>query len=99
MRPQVSGWRPIAQLAPEIPITNDLARNLLSWVLGCAMVYCALFGVGKLALGPRWMGGLLLVSSVLCALLLSRNLAKTGWGPAVPAASATVPVRAVPLGN
>ena len=81
VRPQVTGWLPVARLAPEIPATHDLPRNLLSWILGCAMVYCALFGVGQLALGPRWMGALLLFTSAVCALWLSSNLAKTGWGP------------------
>ncbi len=34
VRPHVSGWQPVARLAPEVPQTRDLGRNLLSWVLG-----------------------------------------------------------------
>src|SRR4051794_16826920 len=45
VRPQITGWHPIARLAPEVPATRDLASNLLSWVLGCLMVYMALFGL------------------------------------------------------
>ncbi len=81
VQPNVTGWQPIAELAPEVVPTHDLARNLLSWVLGCAMVYFALFGIGKLALGPRWMGGALLLAAAACAVWLSSNLTKTGWGP------------------
>ena len=72
VRPHVAGWRPIARLAPEIPATRDLGRNLLSWALGCGMVYLALFGSGKMLLGKIGFGFVLLVLAALCAALLSR---------------------------
>src|SRR5437870_6607149 len=56
VRPHVTGWQPIARLAPEIVPTRDLGRNLASWILGCAMVYLALFGLGHVLLGPLWEG-------------------------------------------
>src|SRR5262249_40010516 len=37
VRPDVRGWKPIAALETQITQTRDLGRNLLSWVLGCAM--------------------------------------------------------------
>src|SRR5436309_12029058 len=51
MRPQVTGWKPIAALAPEVPLTCDLSRNLLAWFIGCIMVYAMLFAIGQLCLG------------------------------------------------
>ncbi len=59
VRPQITGWKPIAALAPEITPTRDLPRNLWCWILGCAMTYSALFGVGKLLL-REWLPGLIL---------------------------------------
>src|ERR1700685_3625661 len=53
VRPDVAGWNAIATLAPEIPRTHDIGRNLWCWILGCVMVYSALFGVGKLLLHHR----------------------------------------------
>jgi Na+/proline symporter len=79
VRPHVSGWRPMARLAPEVPPTRDLGRNLLSWVLGCAMVYTALFGLGRVLLGPAWEGFVLLAVSVICAFTLYFNIARSGW--------------------
>ncbi len=79
VRPHVSGWKPVAKLAPDVPPTRDLGRNLWSWILGCAMVYCALFGIGRLLLGPILRGVVLLLASAVCAALLSRNLTRTGW--------------------
>jgi Na+/proline symporter len=57
VRPHAAGWKHIAALAPEIPPTRDLGANLLSWMLGCAMVYAALFGIGELCF-QRWGLGL-----------------------------------------
>jgi TM2 domain-containing membrane protein YozV len=70
----VTGWHRIAALAPELPQTRDLGRNLLAWILGCAMVYAALFGVGKLCFGQIGTGSLLLGLATVCALLLYRDI-------------------------
>jgi solute:Na+ symporter, SSS family len=79
VHPHVSGWKPIAALTPDVPATRDLGRNLWSWVLGCAMVYFALFGLGRLLLGPAVRGVFLLGLAAVCAGLLSRNLTRSGW--------------------
>jgi len=76
VRPHVAGWVPIAQLAPEVPPTRDLGRNLLAWILGCAMVYAALFGTGWLLLGPAWRGILFWGVAVISGYALYSDLAK-----------------------
>jgi SSS family solute:Na+ symporter len=70
----VTGWSRIAALAPELPQTRDLGRNLLAWVLGCAMVYATLFGVGKLCFGQIGAGTALLGLAAVCAVLLYRDI-------------------------
>ena len=88
VRPHVSGWQRIAHLAPEVPQTRDLGRNLVSWVLGCAMVYLALFGSGDLIFGNFARGTILLTFAAICAGVLYSNLSRTGWedeGPGPPA--------------
>jgi len=79
VRPHVSGWQPIARLTPDITPTRDLGKNLLSWVLGCAMVYSALFGLGKLILHQAGLGAILLVMAAACAIALNANMARSGW--------------------
>jgi solute:Na+ symporter, SSS family len=76
VRPDALGWGPIAKLAPTVVPIRDLGRNLLDSIVGCAMVYCALFGVGKICLLSGGFGVLLLVSSLGCALFLYRGLSR-----------------------
>jgi len=85
VRPHVSGWQPVARLAPEVPPTRDLGRNLLSWVLGCFMVYMALFGLGHVLLGPFWEGIGLLTAAAICAGALYSNISRGGWSEERPA--------------
>jgi hypothetical protein len=77
VRPDVRGWRPVAKLVPAVTPTIDLGRNLAAWVLGCAMVYLALFGIGRFVLGGYAEGLGLALGSVVCAFLLRANLQKS----------------------
>ncbi len=74
VRPDVLGWKPIAKLATDVPQTHDLGRNLMAALLGCFMVYFALFGTGKLLLKQPMPGSLLLVAAALCAVFLYRDI-------------------------
>ena len=76
VRPDVLGWKPVARLAAGLPQTRDLGRNLVAWVLGCAMVYLALFGTGKLILHQEGIGAVLLGAGAVSALLLYRDISR-----------------------
>ncbi len=80
VRPDVRGWRTVAQHAPEVAPNRDLGRNLIAWVLGCAMIYLALFGAGKFLLQQRALGLALLAGSIVCAILLYKDQSRRGWG-------------------
>jgi solute:Na+ symporter, SSS family len=74
VRPQITGWERVASLAPEVPQTRDLARNLWCWILGCVMIYAALFGIGKLLL-EHWASGIvLMIIAIVSAALMWREL-------------------------
>ncbi len=78
VHPHTGGWTRVARLAPDVPETRDLGRNLWCWILGCAMVYAALFGIGQLCFGRTGRGlGLLLISAACAAWMGSYLKRKT----------------------
>ena len=81
VRPDATGWKTIAALAPEIPATLDLARNLWCWILGTVMVYSALFGVGKLLMQKWPLGFCLVLVAVVAAWQMSRELSHGHGSP------------------
>jgi len=81
VRPDALGWQPIARLAQDVVPARDLAGNLGCWVVGCAMVYCALFGIGKLCLLSWRPGVLLLAASLGCGALLHRGFSPSSERP------------------
>ena len=76
VRPDVTGWNAIAALAPEVPRTRDIGRNLWCWILGCVMVYSALFGVGNLLLHHWLLGIFLVLVASVCAWRMARELTR-----------------------
>jgi SSS family solute:Na+ symporter len=85
VRPDVTGWSAIATLAPEIPRTHDIGRNLWCWILGCVMVYSALFGVGKLLMHHWSLGIFLVLVATICAWRMARELNQGQGAPQVAA--------------
>ena len=76
VKPDVAGWRRIAALAPDLNETRDLVQNLRAWLLGCAMVYSALFGIGKFCFGRVSSGAGLLALATVCAVVLYRDISR-----------------------
>jgi Na+/proline symporter len=76
VRPHAAGWKRIAGLAPDVPETRDLGTNLLSWILGCVMVYAALIGTGEICFGRYGQGAALFGLAAVCALLLGGQISR-----------------------
>jgi Na+/proline symporter len=74
VRPHGRGWAPIAAAVGLPPASGSLGRELLNALLGCVLVYAALFGVGEILLRSAVRGVVLLVVSALAAAAIARNL-------------------------
>jgi hypothetical protein len=58
---------------------QDIWYNLLDWLLGCTMVYLALFGVGNLLLGSKHWGVIFLVGACVAGYAIYWDLSRRGW--------------------
>jgi hypothetical protein len=76
VRPQITGWKPVAKLAGDEPVTRDLGRNLLSWLLGCILIYSALFCIGEICFGRYQMSVILGTVTIVCGVIVSRLMPK-----------------------
>ena len=80
VRPSVYGWQRIAKLAPEIVPVKDLGASTVDWVIGCALVYCAMFSIGNLVL-HEWLPGFFLMAvAAISAYAIFWRLSRRGWG-------------------
>lgn len=76
-RPGSAGWGPIARLAPEVKSGTNAGVQLWQWVMGCALVYFSLFGVGSIVFG-QWARGLMFLAvSLACGYGVLRGLRET----------------------
>ncbi len=82
-RPSVTGWGPVAKLAPEVRPDRNGVANLACWAGGCLLIYGALFGVGKLLLGETGAGLVLLAMGAAGLGVIYWNLSRRGWGSVV----------------
>ncbi len=76
IRPFNAGWKAAVRTGPT---EGSITAALLSWVLGCAVVYAALFGTGYFLYGEPMLGTLCLVVVALAAVGIFRNLRKVGF--------------------
>ena len=81
--PSLTGWRPIAALAPEVRPRQDGLANLLDWVCGCVLIYGVLFGVGKLLLQETALGLTLLGVGIAAGAVIYWDLSRRGWSSVV----------------
>jgi solute:Na+ symporter, SSS family len=79
VRPSKFGWARIASKAPEVPSSRDLGWNLADWLAGCALIYGALFGIGKAILMEYASGCMFLGVAIIAGAFIYWDLSRRGW--------------------
>jgi solute:Na+ symporter, SSS family len=79
VRPPAALWGPIARLASDVPTSRGLRYDLLNWIAGCALIYGALFGAGKVILREYAAGVVFLVVALAAGWYIYRDLSRRGW--------------------
>jgi Na+/proline symporter len=83
VRPAGRGWGPVRAEAGVGPSPDSLPQSLLGWMLGCAFIYAALFGVGSALYGRTPQALLWLVVFVVSGAGLLRILPRM-WASRSP---------------
>jgi solute:Na+ symporter, SSS family len=79
VHPTIHGWKHIASLAPDIKPVRDLTANTFDWIMGCALIYCTMFGIGEIVL-QEWLPGLVLLACAAAAgYFIYWSLSRRGW--------------------
>ena len=60
---------------------GGLGVQFANWILGCLLIYAALFGIGAIIFKQWLSGSLYLLAAVIAAALISRNLSRVNWKP------------------
>jgi Na+/proline symporter len=78
IRPFGRGWKRVVRVT-DAPAGGSVTAALACWLLGCLVVYTALFGTGYALYGRTGLGALFLSGSALAALGLFRVLPRVGF--------------------
>lgn len=78
VRPEGPGWNDIAARADlsESHAQGRLSLQFLNWILGCALIYGSLFGIGKLIFKEWGTAALYLSIAIVAGVLISRSLSR-----------------------
>ena len=79
VRPSPALWGPIAKGAIDVRPRKDGLFNLMDWLLGVAMIYAFLFGVGNVIFGRLAIGIGFLAGGLVCGSVIYRDLNRRGW--------------------
>jgi Na+/proline symporter len=77
VRPAGPGWRRF--VTPSTETKQSLLWSTADWIAGCTMIYCSLFGIGKIILGSTLFGTGLLAVAALCGVFIFWDLNRRGW--------------------
>jgi len=78
-RPGGPLWKPIARKLGNPSPETGLSRDLGDWIAGCVLIYCALFGIGKLILGEAGLGAVYWLIGLGAGAVIYRDLSRRGW--------------------
>lgn len=79
VHPAGPGWSRVAQREGLPERKGEIAVNLLNWLLGVALVYSILFGIGEVLFGFWTRAFVFLLVGLVSGAVMLWNLNRTGW--------------------
>lgn len=88
VRPAGPGWTSVVEMAGHVERPSEsLGVQFVNWMLGCVLVYAAVFGIGNLVFQQWLAGGAWLVAAAIAGGVISHNLSRADWSEATDSAS------------
>ena len=79
VRPAGPGWRLVARAEGLPERSGEIGPNLLNWLLGVALVYSILFGIGEILFGEWLKAAIFIGVASVCGVVMIWNLNRTNW--------------------
>ncbi len=79
VKPGGALWKPVTSKIPGYKPEQKSKGALRAYLLAVIAVYSGLFGVGKLLLGPAWIGGILLVVCIASSIAIWKLVGRFDW--------------------
>jgi SSS family solute:Na+ symporter len=79
VRPGGPLWGPIAAKARLVRKDEGFATLIPAYLVSVVAIYTAMFGVGKLLLGPVWLGAVLIAAAIASSVLVWRIISAFRW--------------------
>jgi Na+/proline symporter len=78
VRPEGPGWNRIAAQAglSAEHAQGRISLQIINWILGCALIYGSLFGIGKLIFKEWLAAAVYLLVAIVAGVLITRNLTR-----------------------
>ena len=88
VRPAGPGWTAVAEMSGRIERPSEsLGIQFVNWLLGCVLVYSAVFGIGNLVFKEWLSGGAWLLAAAIAGGVISHNLSRADWSGATESAA------------
>ncbi|MGD9633608.1 MAG: sodium:solute symporter family protein [Pirellulales bacterium] len=88
VRPAGPGWNVISATAGLVERPSEsLGVQFVNWLLGCALIYSSVFGIGNLVFKEWRAGAVWLAVALVAAAIISYNLSRADWSEAAESTS------------
>lgn len=73
------GWKKISSIMPEVKSDTGFGRMFLSWGAGVVLIYCFLFGLGKIFFLEWWAAVVYFALAIVAGVIIFFNMKKQGF--------------------
>lgn len=74
------GWKKIAGMLPDVVSDTGYGKLFIDWLMGVVLLFCFLFGIGKIILGNYLEGFIYCAVGLIAGTIIVLDFKSLGWG-------------------